>query len=333
MTGRGLNMDLSATEHEAARLGALSRYSDLDISADATVRGITSLVAEMLDVPHAAVSLVDREAINFEAQHGFDVGQIDRMPGLCAASILESTVYHIRDATKDATTKNNPMVTGPFGVRFYAAAPLRTPDGFNIGTLCAIDQKPRDLADSESAVLQRLATIVMSQLEFELTADKVARLERDQQSLRRQLEEANVALAESEERYRDLFDEAPIAYVHEDLDSRFIRANRTALRILGLKPEEAIGMVGKTLVADTPDAQAELQDAFASINRGAYTDGVVLEMRRKDDGSPVWIQWWSRPAPDGSYTRTMFLDITDRVMMEREKTRLQAQNTYLREEI
>jgi transcriptional regulator with GAF, ATPase, and Fis domain len=69
------------------------------------------------------------------------------------------------------------------------------------------------------------------------------------------------------------------------------------------------------------------------MGRGTATTGTVLELRRKDDGKPVWIQCWSRRAPDGSYTRTMFIDLTDRVLMEQEKARLEAQNTYLLEEI
>ena len=148
-----------------------------------------------------------------------------------------------------------------------------------------------------------------------------------------ELRRANEALAQSEERFRDLFDEAPIAYVHEDLDTRFIEANRTAMRILGLKPEEITGMTGRSLVPDTPDAQRRVSEALDSVRRGTDTSGVVLELRRKNDGKPVWVQWWSRPAPDGSYTRTMFIDVTERVLMEREKARLEAQNTYLNEEI
>ncbi|MBL8740154.1 MAG: sigma 54-interacting transcriptional regulator, partial [Myxococcales bacterium] len=140
-------------------------------------------------------------------------------------------------------------------------------------------------------------------------------------------------LRESVEQYRDLFDEAPIAYVHEDLDSRFISANRAAMRILGITPEEVVGMRGMSLVPDTPEAQRLVQDAFASIGRGDDTSGVVLELRRKNDGSPVFIQWWSRPAPSGQYTRTMFIDITDRVLLEREQARLHAHNQYLQEEI
>ena len=149
-------------------------------------------------------------------------------------------------------------------------------------------------------------------------------------SLRRRLEAENVQLHEE---FRDLFDEAPIAYVHEGVDSRLIRANRAALQTLGIKPEELTGTFGSSLVADTPDAKRRLREAFESVGRGSETSGVVLELRRKDNGKPIWIQWWSKPAPGGNYTRTMFLDITDRVLMEREQARLQAQNEYLMEEI
>lgn len=146
-------------------------------------------------------------------------------------------------------------------------------------------------------------------------------------------EESRQALAESEERLKDLFDEAPIAYVNEGLDSKFIRANRAAMNTLGITPDQVEGTYGKTFIPNTPEAQKRLKEAFDSIGRGTDTSGVVLELRRKDTGKPLWIQWWSRPDPSGTYTRTMFLDITDKVLMEQEKARLEAQNTYLREEI
>ncbi|MBT8078113.1 MAG: sigma 54-interacting transcriptional regulator [Gammaproteobacteria bacterium] len=196
-----------------------------------------------------------------------------------------------------------------------------------------MDRRPRDLSDAERNLLTRLAGLVMNQLELKLTADRVAKLELQERQLAERLEKANEALHASEERFRDLFDEAPIAYVHEDLESRFIRANRTAIRTLGLKPEEAVGTLGISLVPDTPSAKRRVREALDSVGAGTDTKGVVLELQRKDNGDPVWIQWWSRPSPDGSYTRTMFIDITDRVLMEREKEKLQAQNAYLQEEI
>jgi transcriptional regulator with GAF, ATPase, and Fis domain len=105
------------------------------------------------------------------------------------------------------------------------------------------------------------------------------------------------------------------------------------MRILGIKPEEVAGTFGKSFVPDNPDAQRRLREALEPIERGTETSGVVLELRRKDDGKPVWIQGWSKPVLGGDYTRTMFLDITDRVLTERERAQLQAHNDYLWEEI
>ena len=105
------------------------------------------------------------------------------------------------------------------------------------------------------------------------------------------------------------------------------------MRILGITPEQVPGTVGMSFIPDTPDAQRRVKEAFASVGRGTDTSGVVLELRRKDNGKPIWIQWWSKPDPGGHYTRTMFMDITERVLMEQEQARLQAQNLYLQEEI
>jgi PAS domain S-box-containing protein len=157
--------------------------------------------------------------------------------------------------------------------------------------------------------------------------------ENERERLTEQLRKANEALTESEERFRDLFDEAPIAYVYEGVDTRFIRANRAAMRILGIKPDEITETFGKSLVPDTPEAQRRLHEGLDPIGRGTEISGVVLELSRKDNGKPVWIEWWSKPARDGNYTRTMFIDITDRVMLEQEQQRLVAQNAYLQDEI
>jgi PAS domain S-box-containing protein len=194
----------------------------------------------------------------------------------------------------------------------YLGTPLRAADGSVIGLLCVLDEGPLSLDERRRALLEVFAARAAAELD------------------RRRIEQR---LHENEERLEDLFDEAPIAYVQEDFESRFIRANREALRILGLRSDQVEGMVGKTLVADTPDAQRTVEQAFGSVSRGTNTSGIVLEMRRADTGEPFWIQWWSRPDPSGAYTRTMFVDITDRILAEREQSRLRAQNTYLQEEI
>ncbi|HEY5894621.1 MAG TPA: sigma 54-interacting transcriptional regulator [Chthoniobacterales bacterium] len=167
----------------------------------------------------------------------------------------------------------------------------------------------------------------------ELTARKIADLEQQKRRMKDQLAEVSRALDASEERFRDLFDEAPIAYVLEGLDTRFVRANRTAMRILGITPDQVAGTYGKSFVPDAPEAQRRLKQAMESFGQGTDTAGVVLELRRRDNGKPIFIQWWTRPDAESGLTRTMFVDITDRVLMEQEKARLEAQNVYLQEEI
>lgn len=140
-------------------------------------------------------------------------------------------------------------------------------------------------------------------------------------------------LQESEQRYRDLFEEAPIAYVYEDTETRFVSVNRAGMKLLGLLPEDVPGTVGWSLVAKNEQNEAQLAAAFKEIQQGKERGLVELELRRKDDGRPIWVQFWSRPEPDGKHTRTMLIDITDRVLAEREKARLLQQNAYLQEEI
>jgi formate hydrogenlyase transcriptional activator len=198
------------------------------------------------------------------------------------------------------------------GIESYFGVPLKAQDGQVLGHLCAYDE-------AAQTPDPRIVHI------FEIFAGRAAaELERSR---------TDKELREKEHQLRDLFEEAPIAYVHEAVDTRLIRANRAALRILGIKPEEVPFMYARTLIPDRPDAQRQLRGALESIGRGTETSGVVLELRRKDDGRQVFIQWWSKPDPSGTYTRTMFIDITDQILLQREQERLQAQNVYLREEI
>jgi PAS domain S-box-containing protein len=198
------------------------------------------------------------------------------------------------------------------GIESYLGVPLCDPQGTVIGHVAVFDERPMPEEPRKLLTFRILAARAGAEL---------VRLRLEQQ------------LRESEARLRDLYEEAPIAYVKEDLESRFISANRAAQRILGIKPEEVVGTVGLSLVPDRPDAQRLAREQFAIQVRGEETRGVVVELQRKPDGKPVWIQIWAKPDPGGKYTRTLFLDVTDRVLMEREKARLAAENIYLQEEI
>ena len=328
-----MKADVVLPVNETERLEALRRYLILDTPPDGAFDHITAIASELLKVPIAIVSLVDHDRIWFKSHHGIEACETGRDIGLCASAILSPDFYQITDAKVDLRALTNPLVAGKFGLRFYAAAPLRTSDGFNLGTLCVIDRKPRELTVSETEMLSKLAALVMDLMELRLAARKIAELEKVQRETSEQLRLANLAAVESEAKFRDLFDEAPIPYVYEGLDTRFIQANRAALKTLGIKPEEITGTFGKSFVPDNPEAQRRAREALASIGKGTDSSGVELELRRKDNGKPLWVQWWSKPAANGEFTRTMMVDITARVPMEQEQARLQAQNEYLLEEI
>jgi GAF domain-containing protein len=158
-------------------LNALRRYRILDTLPDGAFDHIAEMAATFFRVPIAIVSLVDQDRIWFKAHHGIEANQVERAPGLCASAILSPEIYYLRDAAHDPRAMANPLVAGSLGLRFYAAAPLRTHDGFNLGTLCVIDREPRDLASGEAEMLTKMAALVMDQMELWLAAKKVAELE------------------------------------------------------------------------------------------------------------------------------------------------------------
>ena len=242
----------------------------------------------------------------------------------CEPVIRGAQLTHHADNVQTAYPEDTDLRL--LGIRSYLGVPLLDAEGRVLGHLAVMDKRPMPGKPSGLSVLRILASRAAAELQS-------IRAEREQQRLKNLLQDADKALNESEGRFRDLFEEAPIAYVHEALDSQFIRANRSALRILGLREEEVQTTYGRSFVPDTPEAQARVESALDAIGRGEKSSGIVLELRRKDNGKPVWIQWWSSPSPDGTYTRTMFIDITDRVLTDRRNEQLEAQNTYLQEEL
>ena len=140
----------------------------LDTPPDGAFDRITSLASRIFSVPTAIVSVVDHDRIWFKSHYGTDVEQLDRDPGLCASAILQDGPWIVENAPADPRALSNPLVAGEFGLKFYAGVPLRTRDGFNLGTLCILDTESRQFTSDEVGMLEDLAGIVMNDLELRL---------------------------------------------------------------------------------------------------------------------------------------------------------------------
>ncbi len=155
-------------EDEQARMDTVTEYRILDTPPDGAFDKITALAAKLFHVPIAIVSIVDHDRIWFKSRHGMEETQVERAPGLCASAILQDEVWVVENASVDPRTLSNPLVSGAFGLGFYAGAPLKTRSGHNLGTLCILDVQPRAVSPAEEAILADLAGLVMHEMELRL---------------------------------------------------------------------------------------------------------------------------------------------------------------------
>lgn len=153
---------------ELDRLRAVRRYGVLDAPADETYDRITALTARLLQVPVALVGIADSGRIWFMSRHGLDLQEIPRDPAESSGVFLHASPWLVSDASRDPRTRFSPLVTNGFGLGFYAAAPLLTNDGYNLGALCAIDRQPREISPASVALLPDLAALVMHEMELRL---------------------------------------------------------------------------------------------------------------------------------------------------------------------
>lgn len=153
---------------EQLRLAALERFRILDTLPEEEFDGIVELVADICETPIALISLVDSERQWFKAGVGLKAQQTPRDQAFCAHVLFQEEILIVENAIEDERFKDNPFVLNDPHIRFYAGAPLRTEDGFNLGTLCVIDTKPRKLTDSQLRSLKRLAKQVVQLFEIRL---------------------------------------------------------------------------------------------------------------------------------------------------------------------
>lgn len=153
--------------NEAERLNVLRSYGVLDTGPEQAFDDLTTLASAVCHAPMALITLVDQDRQWFKARQGIDMPETPREISFCAHAILQpDTLMEVPDTHQDARFVHNPLVTGAAAVRFYAGAPLVTPQGVAIGTVCVLDHHPRTLSETERRALYSLARQVVAQLEL-----------------------------------------------------------------------------------------------------------------------------------------------------------------------
>jgi GAF domain-containing protein len=152
--------------NEKRRLEVLWKYDVLDTPPEQALDDLTQLAASICDTPVAMISLVDEHRQWFKSRLGIEEAETARDISFCAHAILKQEVMVVPDAHRDERFAHSPLVTTKPHIRFYAGAPLITPDGFPLGTLCVIDHKPRKFSNRQKEALETLARVVMSHLEM-----------------------------------------------------------------------------------------------------------------------------------------------------------------------
>jgi GAF domain-containing protein len=195
-------MKASTPPNEKKRLNVLWQYDVLDTVPEAMFDDLTELAARICEAPIALISLVDEDRQWFKSRVGTSVSETSRDTSFCAHAITQPGLFIVADATKDARFARNPLVTTDPKIRFYAGAPLVTPDGYALGTLCVIDKVPRVLGPDQQRALTILARHVVSQLELRQRSRQLAEARQKQSHfqaelalLREQLKEARQELA------------------------------------------------------------------------------------------------------------------------------------------
>jgi len=248
---------------EPQRSALLDSLNLLDTAPEPVFDRVTRLAARLLGVPIALFSLVDTDRQWFKSRVGLDIAETPRDQAFCAHAILGSAPLVVEDAARDERFRDNPLVAGAPKVRFYAGVPIRTAGGHAIGTLCAIDSRPRALAPEDLQVLEDLADIVTKEVQH------------------------RECLGLAQDRFRSIFELASIGIALVGPSGAWIRVNAALCAIVGYSEQELHRLTFRDITYPD-DAGADVL-LLQRLQRGEISQYQLEKRYIRKDGSLVWV--------------------------------------------
>lgn len=244
--------------NEPARLLKLAEYQVLDTAPEPSFDALTALTAYVTGAKVALVSLVDATRVWFKSHHGSDVSEATRDTSFCTHVVSREVHLVVPDARLDPRFADYPQVVGPPHLRFYAGYPLRTADGFVLGSLCALDRQPRELTTQQLELMRRLAHLVVDELEMRRQG---LQLRTRQHALQSDLRHTSDEAA----RLHSILSSASLAIVETSPEGVIREFNPAAERLFGYSAEEVVGKTTPILIHDPAEVATRAKELSVEL--------------------------------------------------------------------
>lgn len=254
--------------NETQRIAAVRRYDLLDTPSEQEFDDLTRLASHICGTPIALMTVLDSSRQWFKSRVGLGAEETARNISFCGHAIEGPGLFEVPDALKDQRFFDNPLVTGEPDIRFYAGAPLISPDGYRLGTLCVIDRVPRELNRDQRDALLALGRQVSRQIEYRAVA-------------RRMAEESRFQAA--------VFDSSHIALLTTDASGLITAFNRGAENLLGYRAVDVIGTVDAMRFFDPQEIEQQVVQMARPPPTEASTAGALLE--QLSNSKRVMAEW------------------------------------------